>query len=72
MKTNEGTSQLEKRLIGRAEFLPADQEPAPTIEPGEQPLDHPAPGLLCHFQVVCRNWRDFMQFERFLIPGMIV
>src|SRR6266700_2931857 len=72
MKTNEGTGQLEKRLVRGTELLPADQQPARTIEPREEPLYHPAPGFLGWFQTVGRFSLRWMQFERFLIPLMVV
>ena len=72
MKTDERTSQFKKRFVWSAEFLPADQEPARTIEPGEQPLHHPTSGLLGWFQAVDRFRGGWMQFERFLIPLMVV
>src|SRR2546423_2518010 len=72
MKTDERTRQFEKRFVGRAEFLPADHEPARTIEPGEQPLHHPTSGLLGWFQVVDRFRLGWIPFERFLIPLMVV
>src|SRR5438876_11700996 len=50
MKTNEGTSQLEKGFVRSRELLPTDQEPARTIEPGEQSLNDPSSWLFGHFQ----------------------
>src|SRR5581483_6554316 len=52
MKTNEGTGQLEKRLVRRGKFLPADQEPSRTIEPGEKPLHDPSSRRFTRFQTV--------------------
>src|SRR5712692_2070683 len=45
LKANESTSQLHQGQIALGKFVPADQDPAEVIEPGVQPLDHPASWL---------------------------
>ena len=72
MKTNEGTGQLEKGFVRSTEFFPTDQEPARTIEPGEQSLHDPAFGLLGRLQVVGKDLWLRLLFKRFLIPCMVV
>src|SRR5690348_14741543 len=52
MKTNETTSQLQKRLIGLPELVPTDQEATPAIEPREQPFHHPTSRCFARLQAV--------------------
>src|SRR5579885_1668515 len=72
MKTNERTSQLEKRLVRSGKLLPANQKPSRAIEPGEKPFHDPPPRLLCRFQTVGRDFLGRMLLESFPIPLMEV
>src|ERR1051326_1956544 len=71
MKTNERTGQLEKRLVRSTELLPTDQEPARAIEPREEPLHDPTPGLFGRLQTAGRLRFGWMLLEGFPIPRMV-